>query len=244
MDVDRRLEQLYERVTLVEGMGSRRRAELCVMSFVALLAGEGHTDRPASASPLIRNLAMRINDAMPYDARQRLKPFAPRMVGTNDGRDQTRVEVLRQFLSERLLPLIRRERSVKPLSTRPRQLMSPFPEPSSERHLEARAAELLARVESGVLRGGAPVFASDLGDLLAGCMRDAPTGEKQAAYWSEAIILLDQLCDVGKEARHPVISGDRIALAEERLGGSWLSSFTSRLPRLGRAGEPTSTGVV
>jgi hypothetical protein len=48
MDVDRRLEQLCERVALVEGVGSLRRGELCVMSFVALLAGERHTNHPAS----------------------------------------------------------------------------------------------------------------------------------------------------------------------------------------------------
>ena len=51
MDVERRLERLCERVTLVNSIGSRRRDELCVMSFVALLAGERHTDHPASASP-------------------------------------------------------------------------------------------------------------------------------------------------------------------------------------------------
>jgi hypothetical protein len=46
---------------------------LCGISFVALLAGEGNTDQPASASPLIRNLAIPVNDAMPQEVRQRLK---------------------------------------------------------------------------------------------------------------------------------------------------------------------------
>src|SRR5215218_1657267 len=98
MAVDRRLERLCERVTLVEGEGNPRRGELCIMSFVALLAGEAHTDRPASASPLIRDIAIPINDAMPRNVRQHLKPFAARIVGTNDGRDRDRVEVLRQVL--------------------------------------------------------------------------------------------------------------------------------------------------
>jgi len=95
MEVDRRLEELCERITLIDGVGSRRRGELCVMSFVALLGGERHTDHPASASPLIRNLAIPVNDAMPQDLRQRLKPFAARIVGTNDGRDPARAELLR-----------------------------------------------------------------------------------------------------------------------------------------------------
>lgn len=44
------LERLYERIRLVGGKGSRRDARLCVMTFVALLAGERHTDAPATAS--------------------------------------------------------------------------------------------------------------------------------------------------------------------------------------------------
>jgi hypothetical protein len=109
MDVDRQLEQLCERVTLIEGVGSRRRGELCIMSFVALLAGERHTDHPACASPLIRNLAISVNDAMPQQVRQRLKPFAIRILGTNDGRDRARAEVLRQALAGEILPRIRRD---------------------------------------------------------------------------------------------------------------------------------------
>src|SRR5215212_3847955 len=109
MDVDHRLERLCERVTLVNGVGSRWRGELCVMSFVALLGGERHTDQPASASPLIREFALRVNDAMPRDVRQRLKPFAARILGTNDGCDQARAEVLRQALASEILPKIQRE---------------------------------------------------------------------------------------------------------------------------------------
>ncbi|MGH7191194.1 MAG: hypothetical protein ACREF0_18650, partial [Acetobacteraceae bacterium] len=70
MVVDERLERLYEKVELVKGAGDPSQGKLCVMSFVALLAGEGHSDRPRTASPLIRELAVRINDAMPRAMRQ------------------------------------------------------------------------------------------------------------------------------------------------------------------------------
>jgi hypothetical protein len=57
------------------------------MSFVACLAGEKESDAPRCASPVIRAFAILINEQMPREVRQRLKPFAPRIVGTKDGLD-------------------------------------------------------------------------------------------------------------------------------------------------------------
>src|SRR4051794_7375102 len=57
---------------------------LCVMEAVAYFAGEPHSDHPACASPVITSFAMRLNDRWDDEARQRLKPFIPRIVGTRD----------------------------------------------------------------------------------------------------------------------------------------------------------------
>lgn len=209
MEVDRRVEELCERVTLVDGVGSLRRSEFCVMSFVALLGGERHTDHPVSASPLIRNLAIPINDAMPPKARQRLKPFALRIVGTRDGCDHARAEVLRQALATEILPRMRRER---------------------------RIALLLAQLERGTPPGYEPSFGSAVGELLARCMRDAATPEQRSWYWDEAIILLDRLCDIGPPFSKQALRDEQITRAEQRLGSSWLGSLPRRrLPVSGRA---------
>lgn len=106
MIIDERLERLYRQVELVKGAGDPRTGKLCVMSFVVYLAGEGHSDRPATASPLIRELAVRINDAMPITMRQELKPFVPRIIGTNDGRDGERAALLRNVTEKEILPRI------------------------------------------------------------------------------------------------------------------------------------------
>src|SRR5579872_7182520 len=98
------MERVYARVRLVRGMGSRRKGRLCVMSFVALLAGERHTDAPTTSSPFIRTLAVYLNDAMPDLERQRLKPFAPRILGTNDGLDRERAEVALGVLTAEIVP--------------------------------------------------------------------------------------------------------------------------------------------
>jgi hypothetical protein len=241
MDVDRRLEQLCERVTLVKGVGSRRRGELCIMSFVALLAGEPHTDHPASASPLIRNLAIPINDAMPDELRQRLKPFAARIVGTNDGCDRARVEVLRQSLLTEILPRIRRDMAAGLCAERCR---APLEYLLAGVHgfgssvgpdSETRLALLLARLERGVPPGDEHVVGSACGEVLARCMQEAAARGQPNWYCLEAINLLDRLCDVGATPSRQPIRDDRIALAEGRIGGAlptggWLNGIRRLLP--------------
>ena len=91
MDLDLRLQRALDRVELVSGsIGDPGQGRMCLMSLVAFLAGEGHSDAPGCASPLIQAFAVAVNDLMPRAARQRLKPFAPRIIGTNDGLDGAR----------------------------------------------------------------------------------------------------------------------------------------------------------
>src|SRR5918995_5657419 len=100
----RQQQRVLDRFELVSGTGEPGEGTACVMSLVAHLAGEGHTNRPRCASPVIREFAIPVNDSMPRGARQRLMPFVPRLVGTNDGLDRGRAEVLRRVLVETILP--------------------------------------------------------------------------------------------------------------------------------------------
>ena len=84
----------FDGVDLVTGFGERRDGELCVMSLVALLAGEQHSDRPSTACPVITAFVIRINDAIDKSARQDLKDYATRIMGTNDGRHHDRAWLL------------------------------------------------------------------------------------------------------------------------------------------------------
>lgn len=103
MSVDVELERLYERVELVRGWGNPRKGRLCIMSFVAYLAGEAHTDWPHTASPMIRNFAVLLNDLAPQEWRQELKAFAPRIIGTNDGNDRARSEMLFRAMTDEVV---------------------------------------------------------------------------------------------------------------------------------------------
>jgi hypothetical protein len=103
MSVNVELERLYERVELVRGWGNPRKGRLCIMSFVAYLAGEAHTDWPHTASPTIRNFAVLLNDLAPKEWRQELKPFAPRIIGTNDSYDRVRSEMLFRAMTDEVV---------------------------------------------------------------------------------------------------------------------------------------------
>jgi len=230
MDVERRLERLCEQVRLVDGVGSRWRGELCIMSFVALLGGERHTDKPASASPLVRSLATRVNDAMPWDVRQRLKPFAARMLGTNDGCDRARVEVLRRALAEEIQPRIRRDWGDAGLAGPRCRVLSKASASTAGRDIETSVARLVAELERAPLLAHEPRAGSATGELLARCMREATTREQRSWYWDEAIGLLDRLCDAGAESRMEAVRQVRIAAAEERLGAAWLKGALRRMP--------------
>jgi hypothetical protein len=55
---------------------------MCVMEATALLAGEGMTDSPACASPVIAKFLRTWNDQLPDDDRQQLKRYIPLLIGT------------------------------------------------------------------------------------------------------------------------------------------------------------------
>jgi hypothetical protein len=61
---------------------------MCVMEAVALLAGEGWTDHPACASPVIGAFLRSWNDSLPDDERQHLKQYIPRLVGSKGTDEQ------------------------------------------------------------------------------------------------------------------------------------------------------------
>lgn len=69
---------------LVLGAGSHDSWDkgACVMEAVAFVAGEEWSDTPQCASPVIAAFLRSWNDTLDDDARQQLKPYVPRLVGT------------------------------------------------------------------------------------------------------------------------------------------------------------------
>ena len=78
-------------ITLDTGAHKTREDGVCLLEAVAWLAGEPHTDNPTCVSPVLGAYGRSLNDVLPDDKRQELKPYAPLMLGTaGDGHDETR----------------------------------------------------------------------------------------------------------------------------------------------------------
>lgn len=67
---------------LAHGAHDRREDGVCLLEAVAWVAGEEHTDHPTCSSPVLANYGRRLNDTLDDEARQRLVPFVPRLIGT------------------------------------------------------------------------------------------------------------------------------------------------------------------
>lgn len=191
MAFDPTLEARLARVELVAGLGTRESGRLCVMALVAWLAGEAHGDSPAAASPLIRAFAIPLNDNMPRAVRQRLKPFAPRILGTADGREAERAALLRRMMATELLPRIGSRPEGRGWWRRVRAMVG-------RRRLEREAQALMARAarlaDAGDLACAAAA-AGAMGRLVARAARDAPGEAESARIWALGMATLDRLCD-------------------------------------------------
>jgi hypothetical protein len=233
--IDTRVERLYQQIELVRGSGDPSRGRLCIMSFVAFLAGERHSDAPATASPVIRNFAIVVNDEMPAHLRQRLKPFAPRILGTNDGLDRQRLDILRRAAAEELLPL------------------SGAPRPAAQAAAGAGLmawlrARLLPQMEATLIADTVATseveLAASAAKLIALAARRAPTPAEQERCWGKAVELLDRLCDVGAERPRPAAEPARLAWLDDLAAKSQrrrqrIQSALGRVTSLGE-GEASS----
>jgi len=63
----------------------------CAMEWVSYLAGEPHSDQPVCVSPLLRQFCISLNDTLPDEKRQAMRPYLARTIGTaGDGKDPER----------------------------------------------------------------------------------------------------------------------------------------------------------
>lgn len=212
MTTDFSNQRLYDSISLVPRVGNRADNELCVMSLVALLAGEGHTDRPKAACPVIATFAIKVNDGIDCDARQALKPFAPRIIGTRDGKARQRSWLLTNAILNEVLPQRARDAGI----TVPAALIEQLhvrsqafdPDELQALHdLLRREAETLG-LDRGRLndfryllracaRGSDELAANSCASILSDFARHPVNAADSAWYWNKAIELIDRICDIG-----------------------------------------------
>ena len=78
-----------EPVTLASGSHSSPDEGVCVMELASLIGGEPFSDSPACVDPVIGSFLRAWNDRAAHAARQGLRPYAHRIVGSRCTRDVT-----------------------------------------------------------------------------------------------------------------------------------------------------------
>ena len=80
--------------------------EACVMELSSYLAGEPWSDHPACVSPVLGEFLRSWNDSLDNKTRQKLKPYAARVIGTSgDGKDDQRAWMAVDWLARIHLPV-------------------------------------------------------------------------------------------------------------------------------------------
>ena len=72
--------------------------DACVMEMTSYLAGEDWSDSPECVSPVIAAFMRRWNDDLDDKGRQMLKPYAVKVIGTRDDRDEERAWMATDWL--------------------------------------------------------------------------------------------------------------------------------------------------
>lgn len=96
----------FDSVNLQYGMHRTPNDGMCAMEMVAFLAGEHHSDHPDCVCPVLTGYTIRLNDAMPETWRQQLKPYLPTLIGTRDGHEVARAELLAWRAIRVFLPIV------------------------------------------------------------------------------------------------------------------------------------------
>ena len=184
------------------------------MSFVALLAGERHTDRPSTACPVITAFVIKINDAIDCDTRQALKPLAHDILGTNDGHSRERAWFLaRTCINDVFARLVSETGVASKLPALPvsRDESIDFNALSSE----LNAIGKRSGVDSSLLFDiryllRALARGSDELVAIASAVLFVDTAHRNGAppvenpFWQAAIAMFSHLCGIGKVSRGPV----------------------------------------
>ena len=213
----KQVETLFRQLDLVPRVGERRESELCVMSLVALLAGERHTDRPATACPVIASYAIKINDTLDCDARQGLKLLATRIMGTNDGRHAERAWLLARVCVNEIFAYLMEDIGapasvIADLPRMPLKIDSSFDfkQLSDDlqivgRHYGMDRSQLadFRYLLRACRRGSTEFVASAAAVTIVDCARLSDIPLEENRYWDIAVGMFDRLCDIGLGERVP-----------------------------------------
>ena len=155
--------------------------------------------------------AVAVNDHMPRAARQRLKPFSPRIIGTDDGLDGARAAVLLHALAEGVLAGAPGQDLARAAARPDGGVCAKLPR--LWRWL--RKDERQRLLDRALSRGNGVHLAREAARLVARAARHVTCARERERHWDAAIGLLDRLCDVGALLRRgSAVRAERLAQLE------------------------------
>lgn len=168
------------------------------MEWVAYLAGERHSDQPACVCRALRQFTIRLNDCMPDDVRQRLRPYLARMIGSaDDGQAPRRAWRMVDWAAREVVPLALDARGEHELAAQLRALRPVRHYPSAQQAADAldharaaagldAATRHLLGVAASAARGRVP---SQTAETAARTAHDLGVRD----VWPRVLSLLDEL---------------------------------------------------
>ncbi|MGH6654434.1 MAG: hypothetical protein ACRDVE_04425, partial [Actinocrinis sp.] len=87
------------------GHDQNTEGQMCLLEAAAYVAGEEWTDQPQCVCPTLATFGSSLNDVLPDDKRQLLKPLIPELLGTrDDGHREARGYMALDWLIRTYLP--------------------------------------------------------------------------------------------------------------------------------------------
>lgn len=211
-------QRLLDRIKLQYGGHKKPSDGMCAMEMVAYLAGEGHSYHPECACPVLTAYTIRLNDSMPTEWRQRLKPYLPLLIGTRDNHSVARAELLAWRAIREFAPIAleacglhdsaARLRNVKgDLADAADAAYAAYPGPQIPAACRAAVVQA-AHAAHGAHAAGAgraahlsrAIDASDAADAAIAAVRLSGSDD----VWSLTLQVLDEAIAIGADERAPV----------------------------------------
>jgi hypothetical protein len=191
---------------------------MCVMEMASYLAREPWSDHPLCVSPVIAAFCRSWNDALDDETRQRLKPYAFKVVGTNTGPadDETRAWMATDWLCRvqapawlRLAGLTEHAQALESLARIADATTAGAAQPALDASREAAAAAWAAAWDAARDAAGAAARAAARDaarDAAGAAARDAARDALRptvVALQASAFELLDAMIAVGEPEGGP-----------------------------------------
>ena len=150
---------------LRKGVGAGPQDGGCIMQIVDFIDRNEWTDKPPCVHPVIRELAIYVNDRLPDDERQKLLDLGPRMSGTAGGDDSLTGKLL-GFLARQVYPI--------------------YAEWAEKAGYDDKGAVLacIEAAESGRAAGATQVAGARRADRAARAARAAEAADAASAAWA------------------------------------------------------------